>query len=98
MLEAISSRSTGLDRVPVPPSRSMLTARRTLVLVTTCLCVLLGLSVASATDFDANAKIPHGSYQLTCLILDVSGNNLRAICQALNGDWMTTELHNPDHC
>jgi signal transduction histidine kinase/ligand-binding sensor domain-containing protein len=47
---------------------------------------------------DSNVTVPRGSYQLTCLVLDVRGNDLKAICQAINGDWLTTELHNADRC
>ena len=47
---------------------------------------------------DSGLKAPAGSYQLSCLILDVGASNLRAICQTISGDWQTTELRNPDRC
>jgi hypothetical protein len=45
-----------------------------------------------------SGKAPPGSYQLTCVVLNALGNDLKAICQAINGDWLTTELHNTDRC
>jgi signal transduction histidine kinase/ligand-binding sensor domain-containing protein len=54
--------------------------------------------VAVAPDPGRIAKIPLGSYQLTCVILDVHTDNLRAVCRTLKGDWLATELHNPSAC
>jgi len=59
---------------------------------------LFGLPATAAADSNSNAKVPRGSYQLTCVVLDVHGNNLRALCQAVSGDWITTALQNPDRC
>lgn len=50
------------------------------------------------TPSDQNETIPPGSYQLTCVILDARGNDLRAVCEARNGDWIDTELQNPRTC
>src|SRR5271156_3787888 len=79
---------------------------------TLCVAVLVALSsiacpvssaqvpsaVAPQLTSASNVKAPAGSYQLSCLILDVRADKLRAICQAISGDWQTTELHNPDLC
>ena len=54
---------------------------------------------SKATDVsDRNVKLPPGSYQLTCPVVDMRGNKLKAICQAPNGDWLRTELDNIDRC
>jgi len=81
----------------------MLTARQMISISHTCLYIVVALSVATAAASgpsvkNSNEKVPPGSYQLTCLVLDIRGNNLRAICQALNGDWLTTELHDTNRC
>jgi signal transduction histidine kinase/ligand-binding sensor domain-containing protein len=43
-------------------------------------------------------KAPPGSYQLSCVMIDMGATNLRAMCRTLKGDWLTTELHNPGRC
>jgi signal transduction histidine kinase/ligand-binding sensor domain-containing protein len=50
------------------------------------------------TPSDQNEKIPPGSYQLTCVRFDARGNDLRAVCEARNGDWLETELQNARAC
>jgi len=47
---------------------------------------------------DPNRKIPPGSYQLTCVVLDALGNDLKAICRTIMSDWQTTELRDADRC
>jgi signal transduction histidine kinase/ligand-binding sensor domain-containing protein len=47
---------------------------------------------------DQNENIPSGSYQLTCVGFDARGNDLRAVCEARNGDWLETELKNARTC
>src|SRR5262245_16428120 len=43
-------------------------------------------------------KAPPGSYQLSCVMVDMRGTNLRATCRTIKGDWLTTELHDPARC
>src|SRR5215469_8894679 len=76
----------------------MLSARQIIRLGLACFWVLLGPSAAAAADSDSNAKIPAGSYQHTCVLIDMHGDALRAICQAMNGDWLASELPNYDAC
>ena len=40
---------------------------------------------AAAHASDPNGKIPPGSYQLTCVVLDALGDDLKAICQTIWG-------------
>ena len=47
---------------------------------------------------EQRGKILRGSYELTCSAVDTSGNDLRAICRTLFGDWLQTKLHNPRAC
>ena len=116
---------------------TMVTARQMVPVSLTCLCILFAFSATAATESDSNVKVPSGSYQLTCVVLDTRGNNLPAICQAyengkltcnrnqvgppdtyldafgdgapglgkrsgplvrMQGDWLTTELHDPHRC
>lgn len=63
-----------------------------------CLSFVLGISAQAADVSSRNVGIQLGSYRLTCVVLGVHGNDLKAICQTDNGDWLTAELHNTDRC
>ena len=76
----------------------MLTVHQMVPVSLACLCILFACSAAAAAASDSGVKLPPGSYQLTCVVLDTRGNNLRAICQAFDGDWLTTDLHDPNRC
>jgi hypothetical protein len=53
---------------------------------------------ATTAILDRNVQILAGSYQLTCLIVDIRKDQLRATCQREDGDWVETELRNPSSC
>jgi streptogramin lyase len=52
----------------------------------------------TTASLDQNVKVPPGSYQLTCLMVDLRKDQLRTICQTQGGDWLDTELRNPSAC
>ena len=78
-------------------------ARASLCLV---VCLLSASRVVYAQDSQTpagvdrvqDAKIPYGSYQLTCLIADLDANNLHALCATSDGNWLESTLHAPDRC
>lgn len=86
-------------RLLLPVVNRTLKLRSRVLCALTAIASLLYSTSAMAKDVaDRNVKVPPGSYQLTCLTVDASANDLRAICQTLNGDWLETALHNPSAC
>jgi signal transduction histidine kinase/ligand-binding sensor domain-containing protein len=59
--------------------------------------ILLTLS-APAVRADEHVKAPPGSYQLSCVMFEVQGKNLRATCQSMDDRWMVSELKDFPQC
>ena len=41
---------------------------------------------------------PRGSYSQSCREIHAQGNSLRAVCQAVNGNWIETRINDYDRC
>jgi len=60
--------------------------------------VLFMIFASAVSLYGSDVKIPRGSYRLTCFEISMQAKNLRATCQTVSGDWLETELHDPDGC
>ena len=49
-------------------------------------------------DRDRDRNVPNGSYALTCREVRTRGDDLTAVCQSINGQWVASTLDHYDRC